>query len=105
MRLYELASDRTAALRQYERCVAALDKDLGVKPSERTVRLYEQIRAGRLRLPPPNPAHAGTISEPGESPLPEVLSRLKSFEVVLEDVQQQVRKDIQAVERVLSGSA
>jgi DNA-binding SARP family transcriptional activator len=44
MRLYYLADDRTAALRQYEHCVAALNEELGVKPSRLTVALYDQIR-------------------------------------------------------------
>jgi DNA-binding SARP family transcriptional activator len=35
MRLHYLTGDRTAALRQYERCVHALDQDLGVKPATR----------------------------------------------------------------------
>jgi DNA-binding SARP family transcriptional activator len=45
MRIYYLAGDRTAALRQYQRCVEALAEDLGVKPERQTVTLYEQICA------------------------------------------------------------
>lgn len=48
MRLQYLAGDRTAALRQYERCVSALDEELGVKPAKWTVSLYNQIRADQL---------------------------------------------------------
>src|ERR1700675_5041594 len=44
MRLQYLAGNRTGALRQYERCVAALREELGVKPAKRTTELYEQIR-------------------------------------------------------------
>src|SRR5438876_1093845 len=33
MRLYHLNGDRTAALRQYERCAATLKKELGVLPA------------------------------------------------------------------------
>ncbi len=53
MRLYYLAGDRTQALRQYARCVEALQNELGVEPSERTLRLYEQIKSdgSGLRLP------------------------------------------------------
>jgi DNA-binding SARP family transcriptional activator len=47
MRLHSLLGDRTAALRQYQRCVAALKEDLGVAPAARTQLLYQQIRAGR----------------------------------------------------------
>jgi len=49
MRLYYHSGDRTRALRQYERCVGALREELGIDPSERTLELYEQIRADRLR--------------------------------------------------------
>jgi DNA-binding SARP family transcriptional activator len=48
MRLYYLADDRTAALRQYDQCAAALDEELGVRPARRTVAVYEQIRADSL---------------------------------------------------------
>jgi DNA-binding SARP family transcriptional activator len=47
MRLYYLAGDRTAALRQFESCTRALEKELGVAPGQLTVELYEQIRADR----------------------------------------------------------
>jgi len=51
MRLCYLSGDRTAALRQYERCVAALDEGLGVTPAKCTVRLHEQIRVDQLESP------------------------------------------------------
>ncbi|MCP5096144.1 MAG: hypothetical protein GY943_11370 [Chloroflexi bacterium] len=44
MRLYYLAGNRTAALRQYEQCAAALAQELNVKPSQRTVALYQHIQ-------------------------------------------------------------
>ena len=48
MRLHYLAGDRTAALRQYDRCTAALDGELSVKPAKWTVSLYNQIKAYQL---------------------------------------------------------
>jgi DNA-binding SARP family transcriptional activator len=51
MRLYALAGDRTAALRQYEHCAALLEKELAVAPAEGTRDLYEQIRSGRKDAP------------------------------------------------------
>jgi DNA-binding SARP family transcriptional activator len=96
MRLHYLAGNRSAALRQYETCVAALDQELGVKPARRTVALYEQIRADRV-----------TSSEPGaparEEPttLPQVLNRLRQFQTVLAELQLQVQQEIQAVELTL----
>jgi DNA-binding SARP family transcriptional activator len=44
MRLYLLAGDRTAALRQFDRCQVALRDELGVPPAEETIRLYQSIR-------------------------------------------------------------
>lgn len=45
MRLYYLADNRTAALRQYERCAAILAKELNVQPSRKTIELYQHIQA------------------------------------------------------------
>jgi DNA-binding SARP family transcriptional activator/predicted ATPase len=48
MRLYAAAGQRSQALRQYRRCQAVLQAELGVAPSAETTALYEQIRAGTL---------------------------------------------------------
>lgn len=48
MRLYYLSGDRTGALRQYERCLEALEKELSVRPDTRTAALYQRIRADQL---------------------------------------------------------
>ena len=47
MRLHYRAGDRTTALRQYERCARALERELGLAPAAGTVALRDQIRAGR----------------------------------------------------------
>jgi DNA-binding SARP family transcriptional activator len=95
MHLQYKAGDRTGALRQYERCVAALDEELGVKPERRTTTLYEQIRAGRL-----DEAGREIISGP-KAPLAEVLERLRQLHLLLSDAQRSVRQDIRAVEEGL----
>jgi DNA-binding SARP family transcriptional activator len=107
MRLHYRAGDRTAALRQYERCRAALREELDVKPDRRTRALYEQIRADQLDDPPP-PANTVTPatdqangSEPEAASLPTVLTRLRQLQLVLADVQQRVHEDIRAVELAL----
>jgi DNA-binding SARP family transcriptional activator len=103
MRLHYRAGDRTAALRQHERCRAALREELGVEPDRRTAALCEQIRADRLADPaPPDdvPHDAGNASEPeraGES-LPDVLAQLVQLQSVLADTQRRVRREIKAVE-------
>ncbi len=98
MRLHYLAGDRTAALRQYERCVQALRRELAVKPAARTVTLYEQIRAERF----PGPAQpAATYSFP---PAPsaarpsELLDYLKQLQRALTEVQLQLQHAINTVD-------
>jgi len=48
MRLFALSGDRTAAIRQFERCCAALHEDLDVVPEDSTLALYVEIRNGRI---------------------------------------------------------
>lgn len=43
MRLHFLAGDRSAALRQYQKCVSTLKEEFGVGPSARTLSLYNRI--------------------------------------------------------------
>jgi DNA-binding SARP family transcriptional activator len=105
MRLRYLAGDRTGALRQYERCVKALEEELGVKPAKKTLALYEQIRADQLDDPPFATSKVDVELEPTTTtaPLPEVLNRLKRIRAVLANLQHQIKEDIQAVELVLKG--
>jgi predicted ATPase/DNA-binding SARP family transcriptional activator/Flp pilus assembly protein TadD len=51
MRLLSLNGQRSAALAQFEACKRSLKSELGVEPSDETVRLYERIRDSR----PPEP--------------------------------------------------
>lgn len=101
MRLHYLAGDRTAALRQYERCAAALQEELGVQPARPTTLLYEQIRADQLP--------SQRVAQPADAPppsigvsLPDVLGRLRQIQAVLADFQRQVDQDIRAVEVALT---
>jgi DNA-binding SARP family transcriptional activator len=109
MRLHYLAGDRTGALHQYERCVAALHEELKVKPAQSTVALYEQIRADQLATPEMKanalerePAGAGRTTEQTNVRLREVLDRLTRLQVILAVAQNQVRKDIQAIKALLN---
>ncbi len=83
MRLHYLAGDRTAALRQYERCVATLDEELGVEPAKRTRALYDQIRADYLDDPKP----AAAEPEP-----PAATSRMNDLEALLSEFQRQIQQ-------------
>jgi DNA-binding SARP family transcriptional activator/predicted ATPase len=56
MRTLALSGQRSTALAQYETCRRLLAEELGVEPSTETTRLYEQIRADKLKAPGPAPA-------------------------------------------------
>jgi DNA-binding SARP family transcriptional activator len=99
MQLQYMAGDRTAALRQYERCVAALDEDLGVKPDKRTVALYEKIRSGERPSNLTQPVSASNV--PTDSMLTNIIGRLEDLELTLVDMRRNVRQDIREIELVL----
>jgi DNA-binding SARP family transcriptional activator len=93
MVLHLLADDRTGALRQYERCHAELENQLGVTPSTSTARLFAHIRddlpldqiladvPARLRAEPA-PAAPPSLSE--------VLHQIHSLNWALTALQQQL---------------
>lgn len=87
MRLRHLAGDRTGALRQYERCVAALDAEFDAAPSVRTDHLYKQVLYDQL----------------GETPAPmvspEALACLRRVQADLAEMQRHVRQVISASEQ------
>lgn len=53
MGLYARAGRRSAVVRQYEACVAALERHLGVAPSAETIRLRETLRGPGPAAPAP----------------------------------------------------
>ncbi len=96
MHMKYLAGDRTGALRQYARCVAALQEELGVKPEKRTSDLYEQIRAGHvdeMDLGFNIPEGPG-----GTASLTYMLGRFKQLQTVLTAIQRRIQQDIKTVE-------
>ncbi len=101
MRLYYMAGDRSAALRQYERCVVALREELGVKPGRGTTVLYEQIRQDQFPIVPATSIQPASTTP--QNPLDEVLRRLKQLQSGLGDLQQQVQEEIQIVEGSMQG--
>jgi DNA-binding SARP family transcriptional activator len=98
MRLYCLARDRTAALRQFERCQEALQTELGVAPSRQTLSLYQQICQDQLE--PPLLKQDGD----GELPLPTVLVDLEELNNTLVQVRNQVDRQIKMIEDLINGS-
>jgi DNA-binding SARP family transcriptional activator len=93
MRLQYLAGDRAGAIRQFQRCVAALREELDIKPSRRTVEVYERIRADQLDGAPAAAESPAFLSfEPG-------LRELKSQ---LLNLQHHVQTQIQAIDEALA---
>ena len=105
MRLQYMAGDRTAALRQYERCVAALDEDLGVKPDERTVTLYEKIRSGEAEFPELSSSAPLSRLNPVKPTtafmLTEVMDRLEDLQISLADVTHALGQGIENIKLML----
>lgn len=52
MQLYAWSGQQGTALRQFEKSVRLLEKEIGVEPEEETISLYEAIKV--RRLPPPD---------------------------------------------------
>lgn len=92
MHLYYLAGDRTAALRQFERCVSALAQELGVKPERTTVELYERVKSERIQTTEID------LSISRNSVSPDIVNRLKQLQSILSGVQRRIQRDIKAVE-------
>jgi DNA-binding SARP family transcriptional activator len=100
MKLHCQAGDRTAAIRQYERCVNSLREELGVRPDRRTVELYEQLIFGTAAAVGAS-KNSPTAEAEVNASLPDVLGRLRQFQQALSDMQRQVQQDIQLVEKLL----
>jgi DNA-binding SARP family transcriptional activator len=60
--LYARAGDRSAALRQYERCVVVLERELGVDPLPETQAVYQAVLKGRVVARP------GVLARPATPP-------------------------------------
>ena len=102
MRLYYLAGDRTAALRQYEHCAAALHEELGIKPARRTVMLYEEMRADQFQTNTQRQADGGNNGNTESSQVPEVFDRLNKLQTLLSEIQRQVQKELHALTLILN---
>ncbi len=98
MRLRYQAGDRAGALRQYQRCAAALAEELDVRPSRRTLDLYEEIRSDGLgAIPESDPGRQGRSTaavDPGA--LPGVLALLRQVQAMLDNIQHQLGTDLPA---------
>jgi DNA-binding SARP family transcriptional activator len=104
IRLHYRAGNRTAALRQYQRCVAFLRQELDVSPSARTLALYEQIRADQpLGSRVPFSKDDDRTSEQALPTLDQALKCLNQLQATVTHTQLQLQEVIQAVQIALNG--
>ncbi len=78
--LYAITGDRSAALRQFERCMVVLERELGVSPLPETRAAYEAARHGRRVSQAPAPPPVWTTLPSLDAPLigrDEALERLQ----------------------------
>lgn len=100
MRLLYRAGDRAGALRQYERCAAALQEELGVQPSAGTRRLYQQISGDHLLprvAPDDNSSPSGerlSLLQSAFGRLQDVKTTLDTLQATIEDTLSQIRKGL-----------
>lgn len=96
LRIYYVSGERTAALRQYERCVTALREELGVGPARKTIELYERIRSDQV------PIHMPRLdTTPPALYNDMLLQRLTRLKQRLVTFQNQALAEISAIENAL----
>lgn len=99
IRLHYLAGDRAGALRQFQRCETALQKEFGVLPSRRTLELYNQVRTDKLET---DSDAAGQLRKSSAGEISKSLSRLRGIRSLLLKAQRVLDRDIREVDRALS---
>ena len=97
MNLYYLSGDRTVALRQYERCIAALREELEVEPAFSTRSLKELIAKDQLR----NGPQFIQIADNKKDSLYRLFQRLVSVQNDLGNIQSELAKNIQVIQKEL----
>jgi DNA-binding SARP family transcriptional activator len=97
MRLHHQVGNRTAAIHQYESCVAALRKELDVAPTQSTLALYKEIC--REQASPPDLAILSNGPDPcaREIQPEDALQQLEQIQLTLAHLQAQVTHLMQAL--------
>ena len=67
MRCHLAAGQRALALRQFERCRAALKQELAIQPMRETVALYQQIADAATTRAEPDPAPPALFADPAHA--------------------------------------
>jgi DNA-binding SARP family transcriptional activator len=105
MRLHYLSGNRTAALRQYRKCIEILHEELDVEPSQRTDQLFQLIRIDKLDRTQPSQESVGNkMTQTREKSLFTIFGHLNTFQKSLTKMQAQVSHDIQIIEMMLKGN-
>jgi DNA-binding SARP family transcriptional activator len=108
MRLHYLAGDRTAALRQYERCMTVLQEELSTEPSHLTVSLYRQLLDDCLDENSSSldaMSHHNQPKDQHTAETTEILERLYEFRRLLTQVQDFIYEDILRLEKRINDRA
>src|SRR5262245_38144511 len=98
MRLYARLGRRGAALRQYQLCVAALQREVRAEPEAETKALYQEILQQRAQRPPPSrrgapgPAPSTPTALRGPTSPPRAESRLVGREAELGQLQEALQR-------------
>jgi DNA-binding SARP family transcriptional activator len=106
MRLHYQAGDRTAALRQYERCATAMAQQFNVRPSQETAALFRQVRGDQ----PETPAREAAVNirpatEHGGDLLMRLQASLDHLQAALTGLQRQVQQQVAPASRRQSAPA
>jgi DNA-binding SARP family transcriptional activator len=104
MRLHYLAGDRTAALRQYQRCIIALKEELDVDPADRTRLLYEKIRADQLETPIQQNRITNKKGDEMDEPLKMLFSHLNTLHQSLSQIQTQLAEDLKVIQGTIKSN-
>ena len=92
MYLHALLGNRTGALRQFQRCVSALDEELDVAPAKSTVMLHQLIRSG-AELPARTPHHVDDFAQPSSERDAPPAERLRGIQRALNELQRQIQAE------------
>jgi DNA-binding SARP family transcriptional activator len=105
MRLYYLSGDRTAALRQYQKCMETLREELNVKPTYSTIQLFEMIRIDKLEaIQHSSNNNEDIITKSREKLLDKEFSNLAALQDDLTKIQTLLAKDIRVIQNTIKGN-
>lgn len=105
MRLHYFAGYRSAAIHQYDSCVASLAEELGVEPAKSTTSLYEQICSDQLTRQNEAVKNASNSAPASGHALPgSVLCELEQIQLSLSALQSRLDQIIQQINHTQSSS-